>query len=29
LYVKKRWEEFLNFEKKIMTQLELRGDRMH
>ena len=28
-YVKKRWEEFLNFEKKIMTQLELRGDRMH
>jgi len=29
LYVKKRWEEFLIFEKKIMTQLELRGDRMH
>jgi len=28
-YVKKRWEEFLIFEKKIMTQLELRGDRMH
>lgn len=28
-YVKKRWEEFLNFEKKIMTELELRGDRMH
>ncbi len=29
LYVKRRWEEFLIFEKKIMTQLELRGDRMH
>tara|TARA_B100001057_G_scaffold501274_1_gene622993 strand:+ start:14053 stop:14634 length:582 start_codon:yes stop_codon:yes gene_type:complete len=28
-YVKKRWEEFLNFENKIMTELELRGDRMH
>ena len=28
-YVKKRWEEFLIFEKKIMTELELRGDRMH
>ena len=28
-YVKKRWEEFLNFEKIIMTELELRGDRMH
>ena len=28
-YVKKRWEEFLNFEKKIMTELEMRGDRMH
>jgi len=28
-YVKKRWDEFLNFESKIMTELELRGDRMH
>ncbi len=28
-YVKKRWEEFLEDEKKIMTQLSVRGDRMH
>ena len=28
-YVKKRWEEFLQFEKELMGRIELRGDRMH
>ena len=28
-YVKNRWQEFLDEEKKIMESLELRGDRMH
>lgn len=28
-YVKKRWEDFLQFEKDLMSKLELRGDRMH
>lgn len=28
-YVKKRWEEFLQFEKALMNRIELRGDRMH
>ena len=27
--VKSRWNEFLEFEKKLMKDLELRGDRMH
>lgn len=27
--VKKRWLEWLNFEKKVMQQLAIRGDRMH
>jgi tRNA 2-(methylsulfanyl)-N6-isopentenyladenosine37 hydroxylase len=27
--VKKRWDEFLEIEKKIMLSLSLRGDRMH
>ncbi len=27
--VKKRWEELLEIETKIMKQLEVRGDRMH
>jgi tRNA-(ms[2]io[6]A)-hydroxylase len=27
--VKKRWEEYLNFETNIMSDLELRGDRIH
>ena len=27
--VKKRWEEFLNYEFQVMTNLELRGDRVH
>ena len=27
--VDKRWEEFLNFEAKVMQDLELRGDRVH
>ncbi|HLF62526.1 MAG TPA: tRNA-(ms[2]io[6]A)-hydroxylase [Saprospiraceae bacterium] len=27
--VSRRWEEYLDFEKKLMGQLELRGDRMH
>lgn len=28
-YVKKRWEEFLEEEKKIISKLSVRGDRMH
>ena len=28
-YVKERWNEFLIFEKEIMKNLDLRGDRMH
>ena len=28
-YVKKRWSEFLEAEKEIIENLELRGDRMH
>jgi len=28
-YVKKRWEEFLYFEKELMGRIELRGDRIH
>ena len=28
-YVRKRWEEFLDFEKELMRTIELRGDRMH
>ncbi len=27
--VKKRWQEYLDYEKGIMEDLELRGDRMH
>lgn len=27
--VKKRWDEYLEYEAQIMTNLELRGDRMH
>lgn len=27
--VKNRWEEFLNYEAKVMANLELRGDRVH
>ncbi|HMG13966.1 MAG TPA: tRNA-(ms[2]io[6]A)-hydroxylase [Saprospiraceae bacterium] len=27
--VKKRWEEFINFETDVMANLELRGDRVH
>ena len=28
-YVKLRWQEFLEAERKIINNLELRGDRMH
>lgn len=28
-YVKKRWEEFLQFEKELMRRIEIRGDRIH
>jgi len=28
-HVKKRWSEYLEYEKGIMDRLELRGDRMH
>ena len=28
-YVKKRWHEFLEFEKKLMKKIKIRGDRMH
>ncbi len=28
-YVKTRWQEYLDYEKKLMRNLELRGDRMH
>ncbi len=27
--VRRRWQEWLEYEKEIMQQLELRGDRMH
>lgn len=27
--VKTRWQEYLNYEKELMQNLELRGDRMH
>lgn len=27
--VEKRWKEWLDFEKEVMTHLEIRGDRMH
>jgi len=27
--VKRRWEAYLQYEKELMDQLELRGDRMH
>lgn len=27
--VKKRWQEYLDYEAKVMQELELRGDRMH
>ena len=28
-YVNKRWSEYLEYEKKILQNLEIRGDRMH
>ena len=28
-YVESRWEEYLNHEKDILNNIELRGDRMH
>ena len=28
-YVRERWNEFLNFEKDILQNIDLRGDRMH
>ena len=28
-YVESRWEEYLNYEKDILNNIELRGDRMH
>tara|TARA_B100000965_G_C19543002_1_gene736442 strand:+ start:764 stop:1345 length:582 start_codon:yes stop_codon:yes gene_type:complete len=28
-YVEGRWEEYLNYEKDILKNIELRGDRMH
>ena len=27
--VKKRWQEYLAFEKQVMTEMEIRGDRIH
>jgi tRNA-(ms[2]io[6]A)-hydroxylase len=27
--VKKRWNEWLQFEKEVISQLEVRGDRIH
>ena len=27
--VKARWQEYLDFERELMTRLDLRGDRMH
>jgi tRNA 2-(methylsulfanyl)-N6-isopentenyladenosine37 hydroxylase len=27
--VKKRWQEYLDFEAEVMTNLEIRGDRVH
>jgi tRNA-(ms[2]io[6]A)-hydroxylase len=27
--VKQRWQEWLDYEEKVMSELELRGDRMH
>lgn len=29
VFVKKRWQEYLDYEAEIMTLLSLRGDRMH
>jgi tRNA 2-(methylsulfanyl)-N6-isopentenyladenosine37 hydroxylase len=29
VHVKKRWQEYLDYEAEIMTLLSLRGDRMH
>lgn len=28
-FVKKRWQEYLDFEKELMASLEVRGDRVH
>ena len=28
-YVNNRWNEYLEYEKKILKNLALRGDRMH
>lgn len=28
-YVRNRWQEFLDFEAQLLTQLDVRGDRMH
>jgi len=28
-YVNNRWNEYLNYEKKILEKIQLRGDRMH
>ena len=28
-YVRERWNDFLNFEKNILQNIDLRGDRMH
>ena len=27
--VKKRWQEYLDYEAEVMNEMELRGDRMH
>ena len=27
--VKQRWEEWLEYETKVLSELELRGDRVH
>ena len=27
--VKTRWEEYLNYEEKVLSEMEVRGDRMH
>ena len=29
VYVDNRWNEYLNYEKKILEKIQLRGDRMH
>ena len=28
-YVLKRWSEYLEYEKEILKNIEIRGDRMH